>query len=86
MGLFPDCDLEKVMSVGNAAGDGARVALLNRAKRDEANWIARNVEYIELTVEGDFEQEFAASMMLPHMNDEFPHLEGVVPDEVLHQK
>ncbi len=86
MGLFPDCDLEKVSSVGNAAGDGARVALLNRAKRDEANWIARNVEYIELTVESDFEQEFAAAMMLPHMNDEFPHLEGVVPEEILRQK
>jgi uncharacterized 2Fe-2S/4Fe-4S cluster protein (DUF4445 family) len=86
MGLFPDCDLDNVMSVGNAAGDGARVALLNTAKRDQANWISRNVEYIELTVEEDFEQQFMESMQLPHMKDEFPHLEGVVPDEVLHQK
>ena len=86
MGLFPDCDLDKVMSVGNAAGDGARAALLDTARRDEANWIARNVEYIELTVEEDFEKQFMEAMQLPHMTDEFPHLEGLVRPEILHQK
>jgi len=86
MGLFPDCDLENVLAVGNAAGDGARAALLNRAKREEANWVSRNVEYIELTVESDFQDQFMQAMQLPHMKDEFPHLEGIVPDEVLHQK
>jgi len=86
MGLFPDCELEQVHSVGNAAGDGARIALLDKKKRGEANWVARNVEYIELTVEPDFEKQFMQSMQIPHMVDEFPHLEGIVPDEVLHQK
>lgn len=86
MGLFPDCDLEKVLAVGNAAGDGARAALLNRAKREEANWVSRNVEYIELTVESDFQDQFMQAMQVPHMKDQFPHLEGVVPAEVLHQK
>jgi uncharacterized 2Fe-2S/4Fe-4S cluster protein (DUF4445 family) len=86
MGLFPDCDLENVMSVGNAAGDGARVVLLDRGMRDEANWISRNVEYMELTVEKDFEQQFMESMQIPHMNDEFPHLKDLVPEEILHQK
>ena len=86
MGLFPDCDLENVLSVGNAAGDGARAALLNREKRNEANWVSRNVEYIELTVESDFQQQFMESMQIPHMKDSFPHLEGVVPPEVLNQK
>ena len=74
MGLFPDCDLEMVRSVGNAAGDGARVVLLNRGMREEADWISRNVEYIELTVEKDFEQQFMESMQIPHMTDQFPHL------------
>jgi uncharacterized 2Fe-2S/4Fe-4S cluster protein (DUF4445 family) len=86
MGLFPDCDLEKVFAVGNAAGDGARAALLNREKRAEANWVSRNVEYIELTVESDFQQQFMEAMQLPHMKDEFPNLEGIIPPEVLHQK
>ena len=86
MGLFPDCSLESIITIGNAAGDGARVALLNKRKREEADWVARNVEYIELTVEEDFEREFMQAMQIPHMKDDFPHLKGVVPDEILHQK
>ncbi len=86
MGLFPDCEIDKIMSVGNAAGDGARAALLNREKRVEANWVSRNVEYIELTVEKDFQQQFMECMQIPHMKDKYPHLEGVVRPEILHQK
>jgi uncharacterized 2Fe-2S/4Fe-4S cluster protein (DUF4445 family) len=86
MGLFPDCEVDKIIAVGNAAGDGARIALLNRDKREEANWVSRNVEYIELTVETDFQREFMESMQIPHMKDPFPHLEGVVPPEILHQR
>jgi uncharacterized 2Fe-2S/4Fe-4S cluster protein (DUF4445 family) len=86
MGLFPDCAIDKIMSVGNAAGDGARAALLNREKRVEANWVSRNVEYIELTVEKDFQVQFMESMQIPHMKDAFPHLEGIVRPEILHQK
>ncbi|MBW1803204.1 MAG: DUF4445 domain-containing protein, partial [Deltaproteobacteria bacterium] len=78
MGLFPDCEIERIVSVGNAAGDGCRAALLNRKKREEADWVARHVEYIELTVEGNFQKEFMGSMQIPHMKDKFPHLEGVV--------
>ena len=65
---------------------GARAALLDREKRKEANWVARNVEYIELTVEKDFQKQFMQAMHIPHMKDEFPHLEAVVPSEILHQK
>jgi uncharacterized 2Fe-2S/4Fe-4S cluster protein (DUF4445 family) len=86
MGLFPDCEIETIVSVGNAAGDGCRAALLNRKKREEADWVSRNVEYIELTVESNFQQEFMEAMQLPHMTDEFPHLVGLVPEEILNQK
>jgi uncharacterized 2Fe-2S/4Fe-4S cluster protein (DUF4445 family) len=85
MGLFPDCEIEMIEGVGNAAGDGCRAALLNVKKRVEANWCSRNVEYIELTVESTFQQEFMEAMQLPHMSDEFPHLKGIVPDEILNQ-
>jgi len=85
MGLFPDCEIEKIVSVGNAAGDGARAALLNRAKREEANWVSRNVEYIELTLEKDFQQQFIEAMEIPHMKDQFQHLKGIVPEEILSQ-
>jgi len=76
LGMFPDCDLENVSSVGNAAGDGARMALLNHKKRTEADRIAREVEYIELTTYPNFTEEFVAAMHIPHMKDAFPHLEN----------
>ncbi len=85
MGLFPDCDIEMIQSVGNAAGDGCRAALLNVKKRVEANWCSRNVEYVELTVEPTFQQDFMEAMQLPHMTDPFPHLRGIVRDEILDQ-
>jgi uncharacterized 2Fe-2S/4Fe-4S cluster protein (DUF4445 family) len=75
MGLIPDCQLDNVYAVGNAAGDGARMALLNTDKRAEANQMARQVDYIELTVEHDFEKQFATAMHFPHMKDTFPHLQ-----------
>jgi uncharacterized 2Fe-2S/4Fe-4S cluster protein (DUF4445 family) len=74
LGIFPDCDLECVSSVGNAAGDGARIALLNRDKRLEAETVARRVEYLELTLMNEFQEEFMAAMFIPHMADAFPHL------------
>jgi len=74
LGMFPDCDLDCVSSVGNAAGDGARIALLNRDKRLEAEEMARRVEYLELTLAKEFQQEFMAAMFIPHMSDAFPHL------------
>jgi uncharacterized 2Fe-2S/4Fe-4S cluster protein (DUF4445 family) len=61
IGLFPPCDLENVKAVGNAAGYGARMALLSKAMRMEAVRIARAVEYVELTVDPDFESMFIAS-------------------------
>jgi uncharacterized 2Fe-2S/4Fe-4S cluster protein (DUF4445 family) len=86
MGLFPDCKVERIVSVGNAAGDGARAALLNRRKRKEADWVSRNVHYLELTVEKDFEQQFVEALEIPHKTDSFPHLKGLVVDEILEQK
>ena len=85
MGLFPDCEIEMIKGIGNAAGDGCRAALLNVKKRVEADWCSRNVEYVELTVEPTFERDFMEAMQLPHMTDEFPHLRGIVRDEILDQ-
>ena len=83
LGLIPDCNLERVHAVGNAAGDGARIALLNRHKRQEAQEIAHWVRYIETAVDPDFQREFVGAMHLPHQQDAFPHLEGILPAEVV---
>ncbi len=77
IGLYPDCDLKNVLAVGNAAGDGARIALINKKKREEANDLARRIHYIELTVDPDFQTEFIQAMHFPHMVDEFPHVKHV---------
>lgn len=81
LGMFPDCEPEKVYSVGNAAGDGARMALLDVDKRKEADEFARKVEYIELTVEPTFEKTFMQSMWLPNMKDDFPHLRHLLTEK-----
>ncbi len=82
IGMIPDCDLKKVEYIGNAAGDGARIALLNVDKRKEANVVARRVEYVELALEEDFNDRFGEAMQFPHMFDAFPHLEGILPKKV----
>ncbi|MDE2016640.1 MAG: DUF4445 domain-containing protein, partial [Hyphomicrobiales bacterium] len=46
LGMIPDCDLAKVGSAGNAAGTGARIALLNRAARGEIERVAREIEKV----------------------------------------
>jgi uncharacterized 2Fe-2S/4Fe-4S cluster protein (DUF4445 family) len=74
IGMFPDCALENIRPAGNAAGEGARLALLNVDKRTEADRVAGEVEYVELTLEPDFHRAFAEAMWFPHMKDDFPHL------------
>lgn len=78
LGLIPDCPLDCVTAVGNAAGDGARIALLNRHKRDEAVHFARWVTYIETAVDPDFQAEFVGAIHIPHATDAFPNLERVL--------
>jgi len=75
-GHDPDCDLERVHAVGNAAGDGARIALLNVPQRQEAVRLAGWVEHVQTATAADFQDEFVAAMALPHARDAFPHLSG----------
>jgi uncharacterized 2Fe-2S/4Fe-4S cluster protein (DUF4445 family) len=78
LGLIPDCSLDRVTAVGNAAGDGARIALLNRHKRAEAAEIARWVTYVETAVDPQFQDAFVGAIHIPHASDTFPHLESTL--------
>jgi uncharacterized 2Fe-2S/4Fe-4S cluster protein (DUF4445 family) len=78
LGMFPDCPIDMVYAVGNAAGDGARMALLNKGKRVEANERARWVEFIEIATDPTFEKEFMQAMHIPHMKDSFPNLKAML--------
>ncbi len=79
LGMIPDCDLERVVAVGNAAGDGARIALLNREQRLEAVRLARWTEHVQTATEPTFQDEFVGAIALPHATDAFPHLAGILP-------
>lgn len=78
LGLVPDCDPERVTAAGNAAGTGARIALLNRAARAEIEEVVRRVEKVETAVEPRFQEHFVQAMAIPHDADPYPRLARTV--------
>jgi uncharacterized 2Fe-2S/4Fe-4S cluster protein (DUF4445 family) len=78
LGLVPDCELDRVESAGNAAGTGARIALLNVAARREIEMVVRQIEKIETAIEPKFQDYFVAAMAIPNKVDPFPKLFSVV--------
>jgi uncharacterized 2Fe-2S/4Fe-4S cluster protein (DUF4445 family) len=78
LGMIPDCDLAKVTSAGNAAGTGARIALLNLKAREEITRVVKQVEKVETAVEPMFQQHFVEAMALPHKTAPYPNLAKTV--------
>ncbi len=74
LGLIPDCPLDKVSSAGNAAGTGARIALLNSAARDRIEQQVRRITKIETAVEAKFQEYFVDAMAFPNKSDPFDNL------------
>jgi uncharacterized 2Fe-2S/4Fe-4S cluster protein (DUF4445 family) len=79
LGLIPDCDRDKVGSAGNAAGTGARIALVNYGMRAEIERVVRRIEKIETAIEPSFQEHFVAAMAIPNKVDRFPKLREAVP-------
>ena len=78
LGLIPDCDLEQVSSAGNAAGTGARIALLDGNSRAEIEARVRQIEKVETAAAEGFQDHFVAAMALPHKSDAFDELAKVI--------
>ena len=78
LGLIPDCDLAEVKAVGNAAGTGALMALLNRGHRREIEETVKKIEKIETALEPKFQEHFVYAMALPNKVDAFPELSKIV--------
>ena len=72
----------KVMAVGNAAGDGARIALLNKGQRLEASHIAQSVHYVETATDPGFQTAFVEAIHIPHAVAKFPHLADTLPANI----
>jgi uncharacterized 2Fe-2S/4Fe-4S cluster protein (DUF4445 family) len=75
IGLYPDVEMDKVESLGNAAGIGAQLTLLNREARQEALNIIDEVEYYEIAGTDIFRDNFMKAMYLPHQDlDIYPRV------------
>ena len=78
LGLIPDCDLNQVSSAGNAAGTGARIALLQQGGRSEIEKEVRKIKKIETAIEPRFQTHFVDAMAIPHKTAPMPHLAAKV--------
>ena len=78
LGMIPDCDLEQVSSANNAAGTGARIALLNRASRKQIEDRVRRVEKVETSIDENFQRHFVEAMAIPHATQPYPMLSRTI--------
>jgi uncharacterized 2Fe-2S/4Fe-4S cluster protein (DUF4445 family) len=78
LGMIPDCEIDKVTSAGNAAGTGARIALLNREARAEIETTVGQITKIETAIEPRFQEHFVNASAMPNAADPFPILRGIV--------
>lgn len=78
LGMIPDCPLTEVTSAGNAAGTGARIALLDSRSRATIEGVVRRIEKIETAIEPRFQAHFVESMAIPHKTGAYTNLRQVV--------
>jgi len=78
LGMIPDAPLEKVTSAGNAAGTGARIALLNTESRAEIEQTVRNIHKVETAIEPRFQEHFVNASAMPNAVEPFPILRSIV--------
>lgn len=62
-GMLPPVPVTKVHSIGNAAGEGAKLSLVSASARKDVDRIASTVEYVELTTDFGFQERFADALM-----------------------
>ena len=78
LGMIPDCALDQVSSAQNAAGTGARIALLSKASRKEIEQRTKEIEKIETAIDENFQRHFVEAMGIPHTTHEFASLSAVI--------
>lgn len=71
IGLFPEIPLDRIMGIGNAAGAGAKMALLNEDVRKKARELATSIEYVELAAHAQFEDRFYNALYFPNYDTSF---------------
>ena len=79
LGMIPDCEVAKVTSAGNAAGTGARIALLNIGQRREIETVVRQIQKVETAIEPKFQEHFVNASAIPNAVDPFSRLRAIAP-------
>ena len=74
LGMIPDCVLDNVVSAGNAAGTGARIALCDISARAKIEGEVKNIQKVETAIEPRFQEHFVAANAIPHATAAFPEL------------
>ena len=69
IGMFPNVQLRKIRQVGNAAGVGAKMILISKKQRANAEKVAKKIRYLELVVFSGFNNHFINSMQFPAPNE-----------------
>ncbi|HUE67564.1 MAG TPA: ASKHA domain-containing protein, partial [Candidatus Acidoferrum sp.] len=67
IGLVPPVDVDRIIAVGNSAGEGAKIALLSYRERQVAFELPSRIEYIELSGRTDFNDSFISVLGFPHL-------------------
>ena len=78
LGMIPDVPLDMVISAGNAAGTGARIALCNVGSRDAIETTVHNIHKVETAIEPRFQEHFVNASAIPNAVDGFPELSKIV--------
>jgi uncharacterized 2Fe-2S/4Fe-4S cluster protein (DUF4445 family) len=78
LGMIPDVPLNKVISAGNAAGTGARIALCNVSARNTIEATVHQIHKVETAIEPRFQEHFVNASAIPNAVDTFPELMQVV--------
>ena len=78
LGMIPDCKLKNVISAGNAAGTGARIALLNRESRNKIELLVNKITKIETAMAKNFQNHFVAATNIPNSTEHFPELRSII--------
>ena len=79
LGMIPDVPFDRVASAGNAAGSGARIALIDTAQRAAIEQTVRQIEKIETAIEPRFQEHFVNASAIPNSDDPFTKLKFAVP-------
>jgi len=84
IGLVPWVPVERIVAVGNSAGEGAKIALLSFREREAANRIPEFIEYVELSGRSEFNDIFTDALAFPPLlaDEEQPTVTDIVPSVV----